>query len=547
MNSSSARATLATRRRVAAAGATDPGRQREVNEDRYHFDIERGIFIVVDGVGGHAAGGRAADVALARVRERLERETGAVADRIREAITIANNEIHRLASTRTEWQGMACVLTVAVVDDDEVTVGHVGDTRLYRLRGGRLEKVTRDHSPVGEREDAHELSELDAMRHPRRNEVYRDVGSEPHGYDDANFVDIQTVPFPADAALLMCSDGLTDLVSSDVIARVLQRLAGHPQEAAEALIDAANAAGGKDNVTVIYVEGERFAPAPLADDATRPQLTRRARRARAWSIAVRAATVALVAGVAGAAVWRSADWLPTLQSASIIAPAAVQTVQTVQPTDSIGAAIARAAPGSQVVVEPGEYREQLHLAQGVRVISRVPRAATLRLPASAGDGAAVVATNLSSGELVGFRIVGDAATPLGVGISITEAAVSIVDVEIWGAARAGVEFSGSRTATLLGSHLHDNSGAALVVHGAASPRVVNNTFSRNRFVDPSAPALTIAPGAAPLFRHNVFVGLSPDAATLLERHTGLPLTAENWFIPPAARIPAPTPVRRRPS
>ena len=118
------------------------------------------------------------------LRTRLERETGTVEDRVREAIALANNEIHRLASLRAEWQGMACVLTVAVVANGDVVVGHVGDTRLYKLRAGRIEKLTRDHSPVGEREDAGELTEREAMQHPRRNEVYRDVGSELHDPDD---------------------------------------------------------------------------------------------------------------------------------------------------------------------------------------------------------------------------------------------------------------------------------------------------------------------------------------------------------------------------
>src|SRR4029453_15281657 len=121
---------------IAAAGATDAGLQREVNEDRFHVDQSRGLFIVIDGVGGQAAGGKAADVALCMLRERLERETGPVCDRVREAITVANNEIHRLASTRPEWEGMACVLTVAVIQNGTAMVGHVGDTRLYKIRDG---------------------------------------------------------------------------------------------------------------------------------------------------------------------------------------------------------------------------------------------------------------------------------------------------------------------------------------------------------------------------------------------------------------------------
>src|SRR5262245_1762036 len=125
-----------------AAGDTNPGLQRVVNEDRFHVDLSRGLFMVVDGVGGQAAGGKAADIALTMLRTRLERETGAVADRVREAIAIANNEILRVSRLRPEWNGMACVLTVAVVNDSRAIVGHVGDTRLYKLRDGRIEKVT---------------------------------------------------------------------------------------------------------------------------------------------------------------------------------------------------------------------------------------------------------------------------------------------------------------------------------------------------------------------------------------------------------------------
>src|SRR5687768_4732823 len=249
---------------VRVSGDSHPGLQRQHNEDRFHYDFARGILFVVDGVGGQAAGEKAADTAVSVLRERLERETGAVEDRIREAITLANNNIHRLASWNPEWHGMGCVLTVAVLSNGSAVVGHVGDTRLYKMRAGRLEKVTRDHSPVGEREDAHELSEAEAMRHPRRNEVYRDVGSEPHEPGDPDFVDIFRVPFEPDAALLLCSDGLSDTVSSAAIADIVRSYAGHPYEVVRALIDAANDAGGKDNVTVVYVEGEEFSRAQLA-------------------------------------------------------------------------------------------------------------------------------------------------------------------------------------------------------------------------------------------------------------------------------------------
>src|SRR4029453_6712935 len=129
--------------------------------------------------------------------------------------------------------------------------------------------------PVGEREDAGEISELEAMNHPRRNEVYRDVGSEPHQPRDPEFVDVRAIPFETDAALLLCSDGLTDVVDSSSILRVVTQWAGHPQQVVDGLIEAANAAGGKDNVTVVYVEGELFAPTGAGVPGSDQEITRR--------------------------------------------------------------------------------------------------------------------------------------------------------------------------------------------------------------------------------------------------------------------------------
>ena len=365
---------------IAAAGATDAGLQREVNEDRFHIDEARGLFIVIDGVGGQAAGGKAADVALAMLRGRLERETGPIAERVREAIAVANNEIYRLASTRPEWDGMACVLTIAVVKDGMATIGHVGDTRLYRLRDGFIEKITRDHSPVGEREDACELSEFEAMRHPRRNEVYRDVGSEPHEPGDPDFVDIHEIPFYAGDALLLCSDGLSDLVDSRSVLRTVKEWAGNPSAVAHALVDAAKAAGGKDNVTVVYVEGENFDVSSNVSHL-RPAESTAAPHSRAWTTRRRLGTgagIAVVALLTGLMVYRATTG-PLLDAPAGDVTAQEEPSQVVRPDESIAAALMRAQPGAEVVVEPGEYREQVTLSNNVRLVSRVPRGATIRL------------------------------------------------------------------------------------------------------------------------------------------------------------------------
>ena len=186
-----------------AAFCTDPGRMRPNNEDVPLVDGDRGVYGVIDGVGGHAAGEIAANLAYDVILQRLARPMGTPAERVREAIAIANNEIYRRAGESPDLHGMACVVTLAIVTDRMLTIGHVGDSRLYLLRGNGMQKLTHDHSPVGEREDAQEMSEIDAMRHPRRNEVFRDVGSGYRDKDDEEFVEVTEVPFAIDCAILL--------------------------------------------------------------------------------------------------------------------------------------------------------------------------------------------------------------------------------------------------------------------------------------------------------------------------------------------------------
>jgi serine/threonine protein phosphatase PrpC len=530
-----------------AAGATHPGHYREVNEDRYHVDMERGLFLVVDGVGGQAAGGKAADTAIAVLRARLERETGPVRDRVREAIAAANNEIHRLASMRAEWAGMACVLTAAVVHDQTVVIGHVGDTRLYTIRNNRIEKITRDHSPVGEREDAGELSELDAMRNPRRNEVYRDVGSEPHDPGDSGFIDLIEIPFEADVALLLCSDGLTDLVSSATMHAIVSELAGRPDEVVRALVAAANDAGGKDNVTVVYVEGEQFVPTgrTAAADGRSERMDEHS-VARFQPLARRAFLMALIVVLVGAVAWSRTPWSPVdvpALTAGALAPGTV----VVGPSGSIMTAVNSAAPGTDVVVEPGEYRERIRLKDGVRLISREPLGATIRLPSDASEKeAAVVADGVSGAELTGFRIVGDAATPLGTGLSIQNASVTVVDLEIVGAAELAIEIAGMSGGTIVGSNIHDNPGAALRVGSGATTRIAHNSFIRNGTSATAATSVLVETGAHPRLSRNIFQGIAATAFVTLDDTARTAVARDNWFIkPPASREAAPPAGRNR--
>ena len=252
-------------------GATDTGLVRDHNEDRYWIDPEGRAFLVVDGVGGQAAGERAAEIAVQAIREAVAGSGSMPPDvQVREAIAAANNRIYSEALERVELSGMACVLTLALVDGEQVTVGHVGDSRLYLIGDGAIRKVTSDHSPVGQFEDAGELSEEEAMAHPRRNEVYRDVGSCLRSADDEDFVEISHFEIRDDTAMLLCSDGLSDHLTSHRIREIAAQYAGNSSQIARDLVNAGNEAGGRDNITVVFVAGSAFPR--RKGGATRPRL-----------------------------------------------------------------------------------------------------------------------------------------------------------------------------------------------------------------------------------------------------------------------------------
>jgi PPM family protein phosphatase len=253
-----------------SAAATDAGVVRSRNEDRCWVDDELGAFLVVDGMGGHAAGELAAQTAVDAIRESLAGAGGSGEARVRRAIAHANNAIFELASRGDGLQGMACVLTLALVEDGQVTIGHVGDSRLYVIWNGAIRKLTADHSPVGEWEDAGEISQEDAMAHPRRNEVFRDVGSRPRGPGEEDFIDIRACRFKPDAAFLLCSDGLTDQVTSAQIRDIVERYQGDASRVVWELVEAANDVGGKDNVTAVLVAGAEFRGRPSSDTAELP-------------------------------------------------------------------------------------------------------------------------------------------------------------------------------------------------------------------------------------------------------------------------------------
>ena len=495
---------------IAAAAASDVGLRRENNEDRYLCDPAGGLFMVIDGVGGHAAGEHAAETALRMLRARLVRETGTPGDRLREAITLANNEVHRLAGSDPALEGMACVLTAALVAEGRLTAGHVGDTRLYTFVEGAARKLTHDHSPVGEREDRGELAEHDAMRHPRRNEIYRDVGSAAHSPNDEEFVELIDVPFEPESAFLICSDGLSDQVSSADIARTVYAHADDPATIVGRLVQAANEAGGKDNVTAVFFAGDRFADAgrrdralAAAEPATRQAPRRPARDGGLFTSPPFALACGLLAGVALAALAflllePVAQWL--VEQAR---PPSWSRTWQVQPdgtgdTTTIAEALRLASPGDTVAVAPGEYQEAVVLDRDLRLISQNPRQARLTPPPAAPQPwtAVQVRGGLAS-RISGFTIAGDATRPLAVGIAVGPANVEIDDVEISGAEVAGVKLEDGSRALLRASHVHDNVGPGVVVAPTALPRLLHNVLAGNgRGIRAGRPGIEMSAGAA---------------------------------------------------
>ena len=239
-----------------AAWKTDTGRRRMRNEDAYVF--EPPLFAIADGMGGARAGEVAAGIAAAALRdERL----GVVDEASLEAtIAEANRRVWERSVADPSTAGMGTTVTVALVDAPaaQIVFGQVGDSRAYRLRGDVLEQVTTDHSLVAELVESGVLTPEEAERHPQRSAITRAVGTER-----AIEVDVFTTPAELDDLVLLCSDGLTDMLTKDEIAAVIVGAERDPDAAAAALVAAANAHGGEDNITVVLFEVVDGEPDPL--------------------------------------------------------------------------------------------------------------------------------------------------------------------------------------------------------------------------------------------------------------------------------------------
>ncbi len=228
-----------------SAVVSDTGRRRRHNEDQYV--CEPPLFAVADGMGGAQAGEVASGLAAAVLNEAAGDERGEA--RLASLIQEANRRVFQRSSEDESTSGMGTTMTVALVDGDTIAFGHVGDSRAYRVRGGQLEQLTDDHSLVGELVRSGRLSPEEAESHPQRSVITRALGTEAD-------VDVDTFTIEAEPGdlYLICSDGLTDMVSPREIQSLLVERADDLDAAARALIDAANAGGGEDNITVVLFQ-----------------------------------------------------------------------------------------------------------------------------------------------------------------------------------------------------------------------------------------------------------------------------------------------------
>ena len=259
--------------RISSASATDTGLRRSINEDSVSVREDLGLFLVADGMGGHAAGEVASRTAVEGIVAFVEAtratspdqtwpipydpELSMNANRLRAGFRMGNWRLAEQIASSSELRGMATTAVAMLIDGGTGTLAHVGDSRAYRLRDGQLERLTRDHSWVEEQIRVGALSEAAARQHPWRNIVTRALT----GSEDLE-VDIQEVALQSGDRLLLCSDGVFTVLDDDQISQVLRRETD-PDQLCQALIQGANDGGGPDNVTAVVLEVDAGSPAAV--------------------------------------------------------------------------------------------------------------------------------------------------------------------------------------------------------------------------------------------------------------------------------------------
>jgi serine/threonine protein phosphatase PrpC len=253
------------------ASATDVGMVRAHNEDSIASDGSKGLVVLADGMGGYNAGevasGIATTVITSELQQLLDEKPAYAVDRntgksiaqsiLHDQIIKANTSIYQAAQSQPQYAGMGTTLVMALFYDNKVAVAHIGDSRLYRLRGEQLEQVTRDHSLLQEQIDSGLITKAQARKSANKNLVTRALGIDP-----AVEPEIHEYETKVGDIYLLCSDGLCDMVSDEDIGMALQTLGGNLTLCAQHLVQTANDNGGRDNVSVILVRVQREYPAP---------------------------------------------------------------------------------------------------------------------------------------------------------------------------------------------------------------------------------------------------------------------------------------------
>ena len=251
-------------------GQTDTGRVREHNEDTIASDVDVGLLVLADGMGGYNAGEVASGIAVKTitnlVREGLAREDLGTIDRstglarpsivLRDAITRANKIIYQTARSQAECEGMGTTVVAALFYDNRVSIAHVGDSRLYRQRGSQIAQVTMDHSLLQELVDRGFYSPEEAQRAANKNYVTRALGVEPQVE-----VEVQEHPVDKGDIFILCSDGLSDMVEDEDIRLTISTFGANLDTVAKQLIQLANENGGRDNVSVVLAQANEAFPA----------------------------------------------------------------------------------------------------------------------------------------------------------------------------------------------------------------------------------------------------------------------------------------------
>jgi protein phosphatase len=236
---------------------TDPGRVRDNNEDSVTFDASSGLAVLADGMGGYNAGEVASAMATTFIRSELGRWLNEAGDQasardVRRAMDIcadnANRAIFNAANANPQYAGMGTTLVLAVFQQDRLMLGHIGDSRCYRLRGGELSRITSDHSLLQEQLDAGLITLDEAATSPHKNLITRALGVE-----DVVLLEVNEHRIVPGDLFLLCSDGLSDMMDDDAIAAILRSDAALPDMATQ-LIESANANGGRDNISVLLVQ-----------------------------------------------------------------------------------------------------------------------------------------------------------------------------------------------------------------------------------------------------------------------------------------------------